>query len=214
MAGRQHPGLRPPELGDGNAVPRIRALGPWHRCVDRRHPQPWWFSTRTANNEAGRFDLEHPNGSCYLAASPVAAIVERIAEPDAEVPIRPTVGELEALSVWTGPLDGPPNVADTRVLSVPSLTGEIDTITPYGIPWAWADEFDACGAGGLLYRARFGRATALALFGPASSAEQAPTSAGQLADASALDFLTELPAALQPSAVGDRREFTDAPPPR
>ncbi len=34
----------------------------------------WWFANRSDNpEEAGRFDLRRPNGTCYFATDPVAA---------------------------------------------------------------------------------------------------------------------------------------------
>ena len=32
----------------------------------------WWFSS----DGSGRFDLEHPNGTCYLAETPLGALIE------------------------------------------------------------------------------------------------------------------------------------------
>ena len=192
--------------------------GVWHRCVATRYEQPWWFSTRTDNPAPRRFDLEVPDGTCYLAATTVAALVETLADPDAETPIRPTVEELQALRVWSGELDGPPDVADTTELSLPGLTEELNSITPYELPWAWADEVRASGAEGLIYTARFGRERALALFGPASrpmvDAAQAPPSRGNMEVAPALDYTTDLPVALRPGSVGNHDEFQAAPPPR
>ncbi len=215
--GREAVGLRHPTLGDGAVVPTIEAVGPWHRCVAAEHDQPWWYSSRPSQRP-GRFDLEAPSGTCYLAKTPTGALIERIADPELAVPIRPTVGELDQLQVWSGVLDGPPEVADTTVLSVPGLNEELNSITPYELPWTWADELVACGAQGLVYTARFGRARALGLFGP-SSREAADTgqplpSGGDLVPRPALESaVIDLPEALRPTTVGTHEEFENAPPP-
>ena len=214
---RQQVGLRRPRTGDADGIPRVSATDVWHRCVAVRHDQPWWFSTRTDNPAPGRFDLEEPDGTCYLAASAVAALVETLADPDAETPIRPTIEELQALRVWSGDLEGPPEVADTTVLSLPGVTEELNSVTPYELPWAWVDEISNSGAEGLVYTARFGRERALALFGPASrpmvdAGQEIPTR-GDMEPTPALEYVTDLPAILRPGSVGNHDDFEAGPPP-
>ncbi len=40
--------------------------------MHRRDRGPWWFSS----GGSGRFDLEPPGGTCYLAAAPLGALIE------------------------------------------------------------------------------------------------------------------------------------------
>lgn len=211
---RQQTGLRAPAAGDGAKLPRAPASGRWHRCIDRDYGQPWWFSSRTDNPSPGRFDLERPAGTCYLAASAVGAIIERVADPDLAEPIRPTVDELRALAVWSGELMGPPRVADTTRAVLPRLTGELDTIVPYDLPWAWADAIRSAGADGLLYRARFARDRALGLFGDTSQAGATGAPRGDLVPTPALRHVASLPVELQPTVVGPRAAFATGPAPR
>ncbi|CAN5870702.1 hypothetical protein BH23ACT8_BH23ACT8_24590 [soil metagenome] len=213
-----HPGLRRPTVGDARQVPRVDQPGPWHRCTDHGHPQPWWFATRTANPAPGRFDLVEPDGTCHLAASASCAIIERVAEPEADDPPPPTIGELAELRVWSGPLDDGRELADTTVASARRLTAELATIVPFdALTWPWADTFHETGARGLVYTARFGRDDALALFGPAGAPDpddpDDPRRAGDLVPSPALEHTADLPAGWQPVAVGNADEFDRAPPP-
>lgn len=53
-----------------------------HRIYRRRRGQPWWFASIPAGatgadrQAAGRFDLAAPDGTCYLATTPLAAVLE------------------------------------------------------------------------------------------------------------------------------------------
>lgn len=214
---RQRVGLRAPREGDPAQLPRIHDDGPWHRCIDGRHAQPWWFSTRTDNNDPGRFDLPTPSGTCYLAGDPAAAIIERCAEPDADDPPPPTTRMLAGLRVWSGTLDDGSQLADTTRASVPRLTAELATVVPFDLPHAWADAMALAGARGLLYTSRFASELALALFGLAGAPDpndrNDPRSAGALRPSGALDHLDELPPALRAVAVEDLDGFTPGPSP-
>lgn len=215
MGSRQRVGLRSPKPGDAEAVPRVVRGGPWHRCVDQRHEQPWWFSTRTGNTDPGRFDLESPLGTCYLAASPVAAILEVCADPDADDPPPPTTRMIAALRVWSGRLDDGSRLADTTVASTPRLTVELSTVVPYDLPHEWADALNANGASGLIYTARFGSDDALALYGPKGSPDpdrpDDPRAAGVLEPAPATDHEADLPPAMRPVPALDADEYERGP---
>jgi hypothetical protein len=193
--------------------------GPWYRCVDDDHAQPWWFSARDTTPDPGRFDLRAPRGTCYLAENPAGAIIERVAEPDADDPAPVTVDALSALRIWSGQLDDGSGLADTTVASVPRLTGELATIVPYDLPHAWVDALDGSGASGILYRARFASVSAVGLFGPAGAPEpddtDDPRHRGTFRRAPATAFLADLPPAFRGDAVDGIDGFVRGPaPPR
>lgn len=49
----------------------LRATADLHR-IHRAGREPWWFSS----DGQGRFDLAPPDGTCYVAATPLGAFVE------------------------------------------------------------------------------------------------------------------------------------------
>lgn len=135
----------------------------------------WWFSNRSDDpDQAGRFDLERPHGTCYFADDPVGALIERLSSPDDVEPMV-TFADLENLRVWTGVLTRPEGAADTTDRSA-RLPKELGAITPYDLPWAWADALHADGRGGVLYWLRFDPAASrgVAVFGPASAPDHPP----------------------------------------
>jgi hypothetical protein len=82
------------------------------RAAWTKHAHMWFFSNRSDDPDQGmRFDLERPHGTCYLATDPVAALIEKLADPDDEDPLVST-RVLERLVVWTGELLHPPTVAN------------------------------------------------------------------------------------------------------
>lgn len=198
-------------------MPRVDRDGPWHRCVDAGHAQPWYFSTRTGNADPGRFDLVGPRGTCYLAGSEAAALIEVCAEPDADDPPPPSSRWIAALRIWSGHLHDGTRLADATVPSTPRLTTELATVVPYDLPQRWADALDADGARGLIYTARFGHGDALALFGPggvpAPEDPEDPRNAGDLAPAPASDCVDRLPPAMRPVSVNETPDFEAGPPP-
>lgn len=174
-------------------MPSTGRRRPLWRACHRRHPQPWWFSSRTENADPGRFDLEAPRGTVYWALSPAAAVIEATSDPDqVDTPVV-TLEALARLSVWRAGdvTQARSRLADTTRPSVPTLTVEIGTIVPYAIPWAWADAFDSDGRNGMLYRTRFAMEESVALFGPARapSANEKPT----VQRTSALEHVDALP---------------------
>jgi hypothetical protein len=167
---RQRRGLRSPDGVDLEKIPsEDRNLHQLHRAVAARHAQPWWFSCRAeAREAAGRFDLAGPEcGTCYFALTPVGALLERIADPEAADPPLVTTRTLEQIVVWSGVVPGAHRIADTTVASVPQLTAEISTTEDYALPWQWADAFSEEGRQGILYEGRFSRVECVALFGEA-----------------------------------------------
>lgn len=211
---RQRSGLREPRPGDGAALHgadwRQACL---HRAVDRRHPQPWWFSTRTDNPGPGRFDLAAPRGTCYLTSSARAALLEATADPSAEDPLI-TDRELERLVVWSGHVTGTGSLGDLTTPSVPRLTDEVSTITPYALPQQWADAADAAGWEGVVYRARFAQEAAIGLFDLCGAPEGSGDSRhrGDLAPTPGSDLRSELPLGYV-TGVGTLDEYRRGPSP-
>lgn len=188
---RQQAGLRAPRPADAASVPSTSRRRPLYRCCDARHDRPWWFSNRTDSPDPGRFDLISPQGTCYLALSPSAAIIERTTDPDqVDDPVL-SLDALAALTVWEA-ADVPAarsKLADTTRPSVPTLTAEVATVVPYTLAWAWADAFWADGRSGVLYLARFAMDESVALFGEAGTPDAAPVAT----PSSALTYADDLP---------------------
>lgn len=70
----------PPAIAILRRLPGERLAGRvLHRIYAARRSTPWWFATRPADpSRGGRFDLPHPDGSCYLATTVPAATVEAL----------------------------------------------------------------------------------------------------------------------------------------
>lgn len=194
-------------------MPTTGRRRPLWRATDPRHEQPWWYASRNDNPTAGRFDLAHPRGTCYWAVSAAAAIIEATTDPDQrDAPVL-SVRALTGVTVWRA-AEVPAarsKLADTTVASVPTLTGELATILPFDVPWAWADAFDAVGCRGLLYRARFAMDESVAMFGDAG-VPPAPPSAIRSTGA---DHYAALPPGFRSGGgtVGTFKRLETAPPP-
>ena len=122
---------------------------------------PWWFSS-TAH---GRFDLDPPRGTCYLADDEVGALLEVLGPVTVVSP-----SWARRLSMWHLGLPNQCSAADITVRAARGfgVTAELASITPYAIPQQWAAAFAAAGHQGVRYRVRHdpGGGRALALFGP------------------------------------------------
>lgn len=71
------PLAEPPEFATVTGLPRRRLVGTTLFRVHRRdRVSPWWFATASDDAGGGRFDLPAPHGTCYLATSPIAALLE------------------------------------------------------------------------------------------------------------------------------------------
>ena len=68
----------PPEPGRLGRLRGQRLAGRvLHRVYLHGRASPWWFSSVGAEPQAaGRFDLPVPDGTCYLATSPLGAVLE------------------------------------------------------------------------------------------------------------------------------------------
>jgi hypothetical protein len=130
---------------------------------------PWWFSS----DGAGRFDLNPPRGTCYLADDDLGALLEVFG------PVRVvSVAWAKRFSVWQLALPDQCRAADTTVRAARGfgVTAELATVTPYDLPQRWAAAFAAAGYQGVRYRVRHdpGGSRALALFGIAGERTRWP----------------------------------------
>ena len=131
---------------------------------------PWWFG----NDGGGRFDLPAPRGTCYLAASALTALRERLG---VVLGCRPVVPASLLANAVVSTLAAPDDrdLADLQSADASrfGVTRELETMVPYAVPQAWARGFDDAGLGGVAYGPRFstGDATSFALFGPAGPAD-------------------------------------------
>lgn len=130
---------------------------------------PWWF----ASSGGGRFDLNPPRGTCYLAYDELTAIRETVgAALTTTGVISHAFSAGRQLSTLTVPHDH--RLADTCADEAADfgLTRELASMTPYAIPQEWAAAFDATFAG-LQYQTRFTtgpKPNAVGLFGQAGDA--------------------------------------------
>lgn len=131
----------------------------------------WWFSSG-----GGRFDLPEPDGTCYLASTAAAAVME-------------LTGPSYARNGWV-----PADLLDGRVVSALRLpasvraadcaderarrwrvTNELTSTSSYDVSQAWARVFHRDGFGGVLAALRFspGEDRGLAVFGSAGAPDPA-----------------------------------------
>jgi hypothetical protein len=168
----------PPSDLDGFPVHRLAPRTTLHRAHLSSNG-PWWFGS-----EGGRFDLDRPRGTCYLATSAVAALRERLGPVLARRATLPAstledvvVSRLQLARPDEGRTadgrvgDGAPRLANLRSsrAALFGVTRELESMTPYDVPRSWARAFDAVGLDGIRYGPRFspGAASAVAVFGPA-----------------------------------------------
>ncbi len=144
------------------------------RMLYRAHNKdngPWWF----ASDDGGRFNLDPPAGTCYLAVDEETALRERLGRAMVK---RGVVSQgwadetvVSRVSVFRGG-----RVAHTchREATNHGMTREIATYARrgYGLTRSWARRFHAVGLRGILYESRFTTITepnAYALFDDAGS---------------------------------------------
>jgi hypothetical protein len=130
--------------------------------VCRRENHTWWFSS----DGSGRFDLFHPEGTCYFATDAFAALREATRG-----------GPVTALWVrdrelrQTKPRDPKARLAAVTRARAASfgLTSELTTVLPYDLPRRWATAFRRAGFGGIRHELRHdprARSSGSSLFGP------------------------------------------------
>lgn len=174
MTGRATAALRPPTAGNVARVPDVTIEDPVFRA-QWVHSSPWWFSSRTDNPHAGRFDLQLPHGTCSFADDPVAAVIEKLTDPEQVDPLVPHE-DLERVLVWHGSLPEPWDVVADSTDRASRLPKELGATVPYDLPWAWADALHSDGRNGLRYWRRLdpGSGRGLALFSRAGRPGEPP----------------------------------------
>lgn len=165
---------------------------------------PWWFSS-----SGGRFDLPQPEGTCYLADSPLAALRERLG-PVLGGCTRIPRSLLEESLVSRLHVPESHRLGDLRAVAASrfGVTRELETMVPYAVPQAWARALRATGLRGVRYEPRFstGPVSSYAVFGDAGprtwprDAEPVPGD--------------EVPGAPSPLSVPRRWDVTVVKPPR
>jgi len=127
----------------------------------------------------GRFDLEAPKGTCYLAGDAITALRERLGPTLAGVNSI-EAADVDKVAVSRLAVPRGRDLADTTAadaVKVPGLTREICTVVDYELTRAWAAWFDNQHCGGVQYSARHTTAlTSLsyALFGKAGTRTTRP----------------------------------------
>ncbi|GAB3692116.1 RES family NAD+ phosphorylase [Angustibacter aerolatus] len=131
---------------------------------------PWWWSS----GGPGRFDLEAPRGTCYLATTALVALRERLGPVLSARAVLPA-STIERVVVSRLRLPAAARLANVRVAAAAAhgVTRELESMTPYAVPQAWAAAFDRAGFDGVRYGPRFspGAASSIALFGAAGAPE-------------------------------------------
>lgn len=120
-----------------------------YRVVRQRFTNPWWFNS----DGSGRFDLDPPEGTCYLAFDSITAILE-VLGPRLGGPISRQFLTHRRLHVVS--LPKPVRAASTidRAGVGYGLTAEIATHVPYDLTRRWAAGWREAGFDGIVFRAR------------------------------------------------------------
>ncbi len=160
---RDEPTLRAPGDVAGFPVWHVVKGTAFHR-VTGPGVGPWWFSSGP-----GRFDLDPPRGTCYLADDPLVALLESLG-PALTGPVL-AAAVVADRQLWHVELPEHCDAADTTTRRARGfgMTAEVGAVTPYELPRRWARDLAAAGFDGLRYRARHDPAggRCLALFGVA-----------------------------------------------
>lgn len=116
----------------------------------------------------GRFDLPEPEGTCYLAGDPLAALLELIGPELESGAISADFLRARRLRELRVPEEIGLADLTSRRASGFGVTAEIGMVVPYALPQAWAARLRAASAGGLRYWLRHdpARSEGYALFGP------------------------------------------------
>ena len=130
--------------------------------VVRQGNGPWWFGS----SKEGRFDLSKPEGTCYLAAEKLAALLEILGTDLEKGIVSSLFIEERRLRELSLPRDFSLADLTSRKAVGFGITAEIGSIVPYDLPQAWAAKLREAGAEGLIYWLRHdpSRTQGIALF--------------------------------------------------
>lgn len=154
-------------LGEPGDLTGFPAVTPPARLVRvcRAGRATWWFSA----DGSGRFDLNPPQGTCYLATDAYAAIREatRLGPVSTEWVNARALREV-------APPDANARLAATtrKAAGRYGVTTELATVVPYDLPRRWAAAFRDHGFDGIRHQLRHdqrARPSGVALFGPADA---------------------------------------------
>jgi len=151
VSGREQVAQRPPTGAlQGFPTFRLKPATRLHRAHSRDRG-PWWFGA-----SGGRFDLQAPLGTCYLADSPLSALRERLGTVlggSAAVPA--SLLEDAVVSALSVPEEVVLADLESSAASRFGVTRELATMVPYAVPQAWARAFHEAQHGGVRYGPRF-----------------------------------------------------------
>ena len=190
---RRDPAQQPPdESVDHAGFPHrtVTARLRWWRHHLLRPDAPdrgaWWFASG-----GGRFDLPEPDGTCYLASTPEAAVMELVGWSHARHGWVPA-DLLEGRVVSRLHLPGSVRAADLTDERARTwrVTNELTATAAYAVAQAWARVLRRDGFGAVLATLRFspGEARGLAVFGTAGApdppwlGDDAPVEVRELVD--------------------------------
>ena len=177
VTGRQRLSLTRPPVGPAPIPVIARPDEAWRAHVRRAGPSSgaWWFTS----TPDGRFDLEAPKGTCYLASDATSALRERLG-PTLSGVSSVEAADVDGVAVSRLPIPRGRDFADTTAgdaVKIPGLTREICTVVDYDLTRAWAAWFDKHHCGGVRYSARHTTAVgslSYALFGKAGTRTTRP----------------------------------------
>lgn len=155
------------EPGDLTGFPTIAPPKQLVR-VCQSEKSTWWFSS----DGSGRFDLQQPEGTCYLATDAFAAI----REASRLGPVTTDWVQNRELRQMAPPNRNARLAATTRQAAGHyGITTELATVVPYDLPRRWAAAFRKLQLDGIRHQLRHdhrARPSGIALFGPAGAADQ------------------------------------------
>lgn len=161
--------LRPPGASLAGFPERLLAAGALLARIHLASCDGWWFS----HDGSGRFDLEAPSGTCYLAETAAGAFIEVFREFPVVAASDVDERELSWLSVPRELRLADATASRARHFG---LTSAIHTSEDYDTTRRWAAEFAGRDLDGVWYRCGHdpsSREVAVALFGPAGVGEEA-----------------------------------------
>ncbi|WP_248305735.1 RES family NAD+ phosphorylase [Agromyces sp. H66] len=134
-----------------------------YRAQKAGYPSPEHY----ASGADGRFNLESPRGTWYLADDAEAAIFEYLGLDGYPYRVVPR-GTADQFELWTLIAITRQRLADLKDRHAArfGVTSELGVMTPYDVPRQWATAFDDHGFEGVQYEPRFTPGcVAVALFG-------------------------------------------------
>lgn len=187
---QRRPSLSPPPGGerglDGFPEFRLGKARDLYR-IGQSGRSPWWFG----NSGAGRFDLPPPDGTCYTAADPQAALLEVVGPERLGGFVSPAFFNDRSLFLLHLPKTH--RLADlaARAAAAFGITLEIHSTVPYELPQAWAKALRQAGFEGVhaLLRHDPAGSRAYALFGLAGAREAWPIAGASPIDQPLLEQL-------------------------